>query len=86
MINENDIKEVACSFLTFDSMYDQIVNGEYRLNRKAETNEFPEIIWLTEYFLENEEYEKCEFLSKLQLPMVDNNQIEIEINKLAELK
>jgi len=61
--------KVGESFQTFDEMYDRLKDGDYSVvSRKCGSNEYPQINWLIEYFLENEEYEKCEFLKNIELP------------------
>jgi hypothetical protein len=69
MMCEKDIIEVANSFKTYEEMYELLVNGDFSfLSRELGTNRYPQIEWMIEYFENKEEYEKCEFLSKLQIP------------------
>ena len=80
-----DLIEVVDSFKTFDKMYDLLKVGDFSfLNRKCGTIEYPEIEWMVEYFIKTEEYEKCEFLLKLELPKpsIDKLNSELEWLKL----
>jgi hypothetical protein len=52
------------------------------LNRECGTNNYPEITWMMEYFIDNEEYVKCEFLSKLKLPQPTKEKLNKEIEWL----
>ena len=55
------------TFMTFEEMYKHLKNGNVSiLNKKLGTNEYPELKWMMEYFVEKEEYEKCEFLKNLK--------------------
>jgi len=82
-MNKEDIIKVIDSFKTFDQIYESLKDGDYSvISRKCGTNEYPEINWLIEYFLENEEYEKCEFLRKIELKKVTNEQLNKELDKL----
>lgn len=66
---KKDLIEAANSFKTFDTMYDLLKKGDYSfLSREYGTNNYPEIGWMIQYFTENEEYEKCKFLTQLNLP------------------
>lgn len=68
-MNKKDIIEVSNSFKTYEEMYELLVNGDYSfLSRELNTNRYPQIEWMIEYFENKEEYEKCEVLSKLELP------------------
>ena len=67
-MKKENLVEVSNSFKTFDTMYDLLKNGDYSfLNKEYGTNNYPEIRWMIEYFTENEEYEKCEFLTHLTI-------------------
>jgi hypothetical protein len=69
MMDKKDIIEVANSFLSYEEMYELLNNGDFSfLSRELGTNRYPQIEWMIEYFENKEEYEKCEFLSKLQIP------------------
>ena len=68
-MDKKDIIEVANSFLSYEEMYELLNNGDFSfLSRELGTNRYPQIEWMIEYFENKEEYEKCEFLSKLQIP------------------
>jgi hypothetical protein len=68
MINKQDINEVANSFLSYEEMYELLNNGNFKfLSRELSTNRYPQIEWMIEYFENKEQYEKCHFLSKLQI-------------------
>ena len=68
-MNKKDIIEVANSFKTYEEMYELLNNGNFSfLSRKLNTNRYPQIEWMIEYFENKEDYEKCDFLSKLQIP------------------
>ena len=82
-MKEKDLIKVANSFKTFDDMYYLLKDGDYTfLNRECGTNNYPEINWMMEYFIDNEEYEKCEFLSKLELPQPTKEKLNKEIEWL----
>jgi hypothetical protein len=50
-------------------MYELLNNGDFSfLSRELGTNRYPQIEWMIEYFENKEDYEKCDFLSKLQIP------------------
>ena len=69
MMDKKDIIEVANSFLSYEEMYELLNNGDFSfLSRELGTNRYPQIEWMIEYFENKEEYQKCEFLSKLQIP------------------
>jgi len=80
-MKKEDIIDVANSYKSFDDMYDLLKVGNYSfLNRECGTMNYPEIKWMIEHFIKSEEYEKCDFLTKLELPKptIDklNNEIE----------
>lgn len=80
-MKREDVIDVVNSYKSFDTMYDLLKVGDYSfLKRECGTINYPEIKWMIEYFTEREEYEKCEFLTKLKLPnpSIDklNNEIE----------
>ncbi|MCC6447550.1 MAG: hypothetical protein IT215_02570 [Chitinophagaceae bacterium] len=82
-MKKEDLIEVANSFKTFDKMFDQLKVGDFSfLNRKCGTIEYPEIEWMIEYFTKTEEYEKCLFLSKLELPKPSNDKLNSELEWL----
>jgi hypothetical protein len=69
--NIEDLIEVSSTFKTYEQMYESLINNDFSfLSRELGTNRYPEIEWMIEYFENNEEYEKCDFLSKLELPKV----------------
>jgi len=49
------------------------------LSRECGTNNYPEINWMMDYFSEKEEYEKCDFLSKLKLPQASIETLDKEV-------
>ncbi len=78
-----DLRKIVNSFKTFDDMYYLLNDGDYTfLNRECGTNNYPEIRWMIEYFTDIEEYEKCEFLSKLELPQPTKEELNKEIERL----
>ena len=85
-MKKEDLIEVVNSFKTFDTMFDLLKVGDYSfLNRECGTMNYIEIKWMIEYFTEKEEYEKCNFLTNLELqkPSIDklNNELEwLKIN------
>jgi hypothetical protein len=65
-INE-DIVEVSNSFKTYEEMYELLLNNDFScISKELETNRYPQIEWMIEYFENKEEYEKCNFLLKLR--------------------
>ena len=69
--NIEDLIEVSSTFKTYEQMYESLINNDFSfLSRELGTNRYPEIEWMIEYFENNGEYEKCDFLSKLELPKV----------------
>jgi hypothetical protein len=82
-MKKEELIEVANSFRTFDTMYDLLKSGDFSfLSRKCGTNIYPEIQWMIQCFTEKEEYEKCEFLSKLELPKPSNDKLDSELEWL----
>jgi len=78
-----ELDKVRHSFRTFDIIFFLIEKGDFSLiNRKCGTNDYPQIKWMIDYFIEKEEYEKCDFLSKLKLPQVSKERLDIEIEWL----
>jgi len=70
-MNKEDLIDVANSFKTYEQMYKLLVNNDFSfLSRELGTNKYPQIEWMIEYFENNEEYEKCDFLLKLELPKI----------------
>jgi hypothetical protein len=71
-MNKEDLIDVANSFKTYEQMYKLLVNNDFSfLSRELGTNKYPQIEWMIEYFENNEEYEKCDFLLKLELPKIN---------------
>jgi hypothetical protein len=69
--NIEDLIKVSSTFKTYEQMYESLIKNDFSfLSRELGTNRYPEIEWMIEYFENNEEYEKCDFLSKLELPKV----------------
>ena len=67
--NVEDLIEVSNTFKTYEQMYELLINNDFSfLSREHETMNYPEIRWMIEYFIEKEEYEKCNFLRNLKLP------------------
>lgn len=57
MSKEEDIREIANSFRSYDKMYDDLLEyGPDSLYHPME------IDWMLDYFTKLEEYEKCEIL------------------------
>jgi len=82
-MKKEDFIEVVNSFKTFDTMFSLLEKSDYSfLNRECGTNNYPEIKWMMEYFIEKEEYEKCRFLSKLNLPNTSKEKLNEEIEWL----
>ena len=83
MITE-ELNKVSRSFKTFDAIFLLIEKGEYSLiNRKCGTNDYPEVKWMIDYFIEKEDYRKCDFLSKLKLPQVSKKRLDKEMEWLT---
>lgn len=58
-------------------MYYLLKSGDYSfLNRECGTNNYT---WMMEYFIDNEEYEKYKFLSKLELSQPTKEKLNKEI-------
>lgn len=82
-MKKEDIIDVANSYKSFDTMYDLLKVGDYSfLNRECGTMNYPEIKWMIEYFIKNEEYEKCDFITKLELPKPTIDKLNSEIEWL----
>jgi hypothetical protein len=78
-MEQKKIQEVVDSFRTLDDIYIEIEKGNLSvLSRKMGTNEYPQIRWLINYFLEIEDYRKILFLKKLKLPKVSKERIKLE--------
>jgi hypothetical protein len=78
-MKQEKIQEVVDSFRTLDDIYIEIEKGNLSvLSRKMGTNEYPQIRWLINYFLEIEDYRKIVFLKKLKLPKVSKERIKLE--------
>jgi len=78
-MKDNTISQISDSFKTFDGMFSLVKKGDLSfLNREYGTNDYPEIKWMMDYFLEKEEYEKCDFLSKLKLPQASRETLNKE--------
>lgn len=72
--NAEDLIEVSNTFITYDQMYELLINNDFSfLSREYGTMNYPEIEWMIKYFTEKEEYEKCNFLRNLELPKVIKN-------------
>lgn len=70
-MNKKDLIDVANSFKTYEEMYESLLNNDFSfLSRELGTNRYPQIEWMIEYFENNEQYEKCNFLLKLELPKI----------------
>lgn len=81
MIDE-ELEKITNSFKTFDEMYDLIISGDYSfLNRECGTNNYPEIKWMMDYFIEKEE---CKCLKNIILPKSTENKLKDE-NKWLKL-
>jgi len=81
-----EIEKISNNFRTYYEIYESVKQGDFSvISRKAGTNEYPEIEWMISYFKDLEEYEKCHFLSVLQLPKVSQELIDEEVKKLKEL-
>jgi hypothetical protein len=77
------INQVSNTFKTFDDMFSLVKRGDLSfLNRECGTNNYPEINWMMDHFLANEEYEKCDFLSRLELPQTSSETLDKEIEWL----
>lgn len=82
MKNE-DLIDVADSYKSFDTMFELLKVGDYSfLNRECGTMNYPEIKWMIEYFIKYEEYEKCNFLTNLELPKPSKDKLNSEIEWL----
>lgn len=66
-MNKKDLIDVANSFKTYEEMYESLLNNDFSfLSRELGTNRYPQIEWMIEYFENNEQYEKCNFLLNLK--------------------
>jgi hypothetical protein len=78
-MKKKDIQDVADSFRTLDDIYIEIEKGNLDvLSRELATNNYPQIKWLIDYFLEIEDYNKIIFLQKIKLPQVSQERINLE--------
>jgi hypothetical protein len=78
-MEQKKIQEVVDSFRTLDDIYIEIEKGNLDvLKRELATNNYPQIKWLTNYFLEIEDYHKIVFLQKLKLPQASQERINLE--------
>ena len=64
-----DLKKVASSFRTFDECFDDLINlgietCEFCLDSDGVWKRIS-LVWMLEYFKENEKYEKCYYLHNL---------------------
>jgi hypothetical protein len=79
-----NINKVANSFKTYDDLFSSLEKGDYSvLSRECGTNNYPIINWMIDFFLEKEEYHKCNFLSKLRLPEPSKERLDKEIRWLT---
>jgi len=82
-MKKEDLSEIANSFKTYDEIYEHLLMGDFSvIERKCGTNEYPQINWMMEYFTDNEEYEKCDFLSKLEQSQSSKEKLNKEIDWL----
>ena len=66
-MNKKNLIGVASSFKTYEEMYELLLNNDFSfLSKELGTNRYPEIEWMIEYFENNEQYEKCNFLLNLK--------------------
>jgi hypothetical protein len=66
-MDKKDIIEVSNSFKTYEEMYWLLLNNDFSfLLRELGSNRYPQIEWMIEYFENNEQYEKCDFLLNLK--------------------
>lgn len=66
-MNKKDLIDVANSFKTYEEMYESLLNNDFSfLSKELGTNRYPQIDWMIEYFENNEQYEKCNFLLNLK--------------------
>ena len=80
---KKDIIEVANSFKTYEEMYELLLNNDFSfLHRELGTNRYPQIEWMVKYFIKTEEYEKCQFLATLELPIPSNDKLNSELEWL----
>ena len=82
-MKREDLITVATSFITFDTWFQLLESGDTSfLKRECGTQRYPQVEWMMAYFLEKEEYEKCETLSKLELPKPSRTKLRSEIQWL----
>jgi hypothetical protein len=64
------IRKIAESFKSYDNMYKLLVDFNYNIKdiflKELGTNNYPEIDWMIEYFINKEEYEKVIILRHLK--------------------
>jgi hypothetical protein len=64
------IKEIVKSFKTYDELYQLIVDFNYDVKnvlfKKLDTNEYPELDLMIEYFIKKEDFEKVIILRHIQ--------------------
>jgi hypothetical protein len=78
-MKQEDLDKISNSFRTFSDTYSMLEKGDHScLIREYGTNNYPEIKWMIDYFLEKEEYEKCAFLLKFKPPLVSKEQLSEE--------
>ena len=81
------LNKISSSFKTYDDTFALLKNGDYSfLSRECGTNNYPEIKWMIDYFLEKEEYEKCNYLSELKLPQASREKLDKEVKWLLKNK
>lgn len=62
-------------------LYWDIISGKKKLYRQLGTNKYPEIEWLIEYFIHEEEYEKCSLLKKIKNTLKRESKTQISKEK-----
>jgi len=78
-MKKEKINQTSNTFKTFDAMFSLVQKGDLSfLNRECGTNNYPEINWMLDHFLAKEEYEKCDFLSRLELPQASSETLDKE--------
>ena len=66
-MNKKGLIDVVNSFKTYEEMYESLLNNDFSfLSKELGTNRYPQIDWMIEYFENNEQYEKCNFLLNLK--------------------
>ena len=83
IIKLNNIKEIAKTFKTFDDTYDYLIKtNDINICHFCLDNDNVwkrlHLKWMMEYFLDKEEYEKCNVLKKL----MDKHYVANKENKL----